>query len=151
MTLNLAVIGLGAGGKSALLHTLENYGVSACRADEKSDVLLCAGRVYGNLPKCAVAVASECGSETLGRLRDMGCTVITCGTAPTDTLSLSHIGENTAAVSLQRSLVSLGGRRFEPCEIPVKLSGKTDSGIVSAAVAVLLLCGVSADKGFLLA
>lgn len=151
MTLGLAAIGLGSGDKSVLLHTLESYGVSARLVYGKSDILLCAGRSDKRLPECKVAVTFGCDSDTLGRLRDMGCTVITCGTAPTDTLSISHIGESSSAVSLQRSLVSLGGRRFEPCEIPVRLCRKADSDIVSAVAAVLLLCGVGADKGFLLA
>ena len=81
-------------------------------------------------------------------LRDTGCTVVTCGTADDDTLSVSSVGEHKAAVSLQRRLVTLSGRKIEPCEIPIKSKNISSLRIFEAATALLLLADVPPEKGY---
>ena len=81
-------------------------------------------------------------------LRDTGCTVVTCGTADDDTLSVSSVGEHKAAVSLQRRLITLSGRKIEPCEIPIKSKNISNLRVFEAVTALLLLSDVPPEKGY---
>ena len=99
-------------------------------------------------PSAKYAVTLSCDGKVMRMLRDTGCTVVTCGTADDDTLSVSSVGEHKAAVSLQRRLVTLSGRKIEPCEIPIKSKNISSLRIFEAATALLLLAGVPPEKGY---
>lgn len=99
-------------------------------------------------PSAKYAVTLSCDGKVMRMLRNTGCTVVTCGTADDDTLSVSSVGEHKAAVSLQRRLVTLSGRKIEPCEIPIKSKNISSLRIFEAATALLLLADVPPEKGY---
>ncbi|GEM_PF-5951684 len=148
MTINIAVIGFPPGSMSRILQVLQRHDISVHFGIKPHDIMLCFGDTAETPPPCSIAVAVLCDRVIMEQLRDMGCTVVTCGTALTDTLSVSSIGEQSAAVSLQRSVTTLSGKEIEPCEIPVRLNGLSDSVIITAAAAMLLLCDIPPDCGY---
>lgn len=99
-------------------------------------------------PSAKYAVTLSCDGKVMRMLRNTGCTVVTCGTADDDTLSVSSVGEHKAAVSLQRRLVTLSGQKIEPCEIPIKSKNISSLRIFEAATALLLLADVPPEKGY---
>ncbi len=150
MILNFMCKGLSPDRKSFLLSALARYGISARPKKDNCDLLLCCSEVKGALPKSRVAVTLASDASVMRRLCGTGCTVVTCGISGDDTLSLSSIGEGTAAVSLQRSIETLAGGQIEPCEIPIKTDLSGDGELVTAASAVLLIAGICPDKGYTL-
>ena len=76
--------------------------------------------------------------------------VITCGTGPTDTLSLAGLDVSSACVSLQRNMAALSGELLEPHDFSVKLLGcRTPEQILSVS-AVLLLAGENSEEGYII-
>ncbi len=125
--LNLAILGASRDRREMLTRPLERYHVAAKTGVPPYDVVLCFG-ASRQVPPCKAAVALSDDAGAMERLKGAGCTVIACGTAETDTVSLSSIGERAAAVSLQRELTLPNGKKLEPCEIPVRLGGEYSSG-----------------------
>ncbi len=164
MELNIAFSGFSAADKAAILRGLLGYGISVFNGAEPYDVALCAPqtppvsaalsanftatRPHLAAPAAKLAVTLSCDAKVMGMLRDTGCTVITCGTADDDTLSVSSVGEHKAAVSLQRRLITLSGRKIEPCEIPIKSKNTSNLRVFEAVTALLLLSDVPPEKGY---
>ena len=176
MELNIAFWGLSAADQAAVLRGLLRYGISALNRAEPYDVAVYAADnstvspsvkyaatpaedvspsakyaatpVEDVSPSAKYAVTLSCDGKVMRMLRDTGCTVVTCGTADDDTLSVSSVGEHKAAVSLQRRLVTLSGRKIEPCEIPIKSKNISSLRIFEAATALLLLADVPPEKGY---
>lgn len=162
MELNIAFWGLSAADQAAVLRGLLRYGISALNRAEPYDVAVYAAdnsTVSPSVkyaatpaedvsPSAKYAVTLSCDGKVMRMLRDTGCTVVTCGTADDDTLSVSSVGEHKAAVSLQRRLVTLSGRKIEPCEIPIKSKNISSLRIFEAATALLLLADVPPEKGY---
>lgn len=164
MELNIAFSGFSAADKAAILRGLLGYGISVFNGAEPYDVAVCAPptppvsaapsanftatRPHLAAPAAKLAVTLSCDAKVMCMLRDTGCTVVTCGTADDDTLSVSSVGEHKAAVSLQRRLITLSGRKIEPCEIPIKSKNISSLRIFEAATALLLLSDVPPEKGY---
>ena len=164
MELNIAFSGFSAADKAAILRGLSGYGILGFNGAEPYDVALCAPptppvsaapsanftatRPHLAAPAAKLAVTLSCDAKVMGMLRDTGCTVITCGTADDDTLSVSSVGEHKAAVSLQRRLITLSGRKIEPCEIPIKSKNTSNLRVFEAVTALLLLSDVPPEKGY---
>lgn len=164
MELNIAFSGFSAADKAAILRGLLGYGISVFNGAEPYDVAVCAPptppvsaapsanftatRPHLAAPAAKLAVTLSCDAKVMGMLRDTGCTVITCGTADDDTLSVSSVGEHKAAVSLQRRLITLSGRKIEPCEIPIKSKNISNLRVFEAVTALLLLSDVPPEKGY---
>ena len=162
MELNIAFWGLSAADQAAVLRGLLRYGISALNRAEPYDVAVYAADnstvspsakhaatpAEDASPSAKYAVTLSCDGKVMRMLRNTGCTVVTCGTADDDTLSVSSVGEHKAAVSLQRRLVTLSGRKIEPCEIPIKSKNISSLRIFEAATALLLLAGVPPEKGY---
>lgn len=164
MELNIAFSGFSAADKAAILRGLLGYGISVFNGAEPYDVAVCAPptppvsaapsanftatRPHLAAPAAKLAVTLSCDAKVMGMLRDTGCTVITCGTADDDTLSVSSVGEHKAALSLQRRLITLSGRKIEPCEIPIKSKNISNLRIFEAVTALLLLSDVPPEKGY---
>ena len=148
MELNIAFWGLSAADQAAVLRGLLRYGISALNRAEPYDVAVYAADNSTVSPSAKYAVTLSCDGKVMRMLRDTGCTVVTCGTADDDTLSVSSVGEHKAAVSLQRRLVTLSGRKIEPCEIPIKSKNISSLRIFEAATALLLLADVPPEKGY---
>ncbi|MBQ2420950.1 MAG: hypothetical protein II284_06110 [Clostridia bacterium] len=164
MELNIAFSGFSAADKAAILRGLLGYGISVFNGAEPYDVAVCAPptppvsaapsanftstRPYLAAPAAKLAVTLSCDAKVMCMLRDTGCTVVTCGTADDDTLSVSSVGEHKAAVSLQRRLITLSGRKIEPCEIPIKSKNISNLRVFEAVTALLLLSDVPPEKGY---
>lgn len=164
MELNIAFSGFSAADKAAILRGLLGYGISVFNGAEPYDVAVCAPpappvsaapsanftatRPHLAAPAAKLAVTLSCDAKVMCMLRDTGCTVITCGTADDDTLSVSSVGEHKAAVSLQRRLITLSGRKIEPCEIPIKSKNTSNLRVFEAVTALLLLSDVPPEKGY---
>ena len=164
MELNIAFSGFSAADKAAILRGLLGYGISVFNGAEPYDVALCAPptppvsaapsanftatRPHLAAPAAKLAVTLSCDAKVMCMLRDTGCTVVTCGTADDDTLSVSSVGEHKAALSLQRRLITLSGRKIEPCEIPIKSKNISNLRVFEAATALLLLSDVPPEKGY---
>lgn len=162
MELNIAFWGLSAADQAAVLRGLLRYGISALNRAEPYDVAVYAAdnstvspfdkhaatAAEDVSPSAKYAVTLSCDGKVMRMLRDTGCTVVTCGTADDDTLSVSSVGEHKAAVSLQRRLVTLSGRKIEPCEIPIKSKNISSLRIFEAATALLLLADVPPERGY---
>ncbi|MCL2754606.1 MAG: hypothetical protein FWD35_02665 [Oscillospiraceae bacterium] len=74
-----------------------------------------------SFPESTIVVASSDNREQLLALKDLKCTVITCGGSEKDTLSCSSYGSNALMVSLNREIVAFSGRSILPLEMPLKL------------------------------
>ena len=164
MELNIEFTGFSSADKAAILRGLSGYGILGFNGAEPYDVALCAPPtppVFAPpadlstaptaklaAPAAKLAVTLSCDAKVMGMLRDTGCTVITCGTADDDTLSVSSVGEHKAAVSLQRRLITLSGRKIEPCEIPIKSKNISNLRVFEAVTALLLLSDVPPEKGY---
>ena len=164
MELNIAFSGFSAADKAAILRGLLGYGISVFNGAEPYDVAVCAPptppvsaapsanftatRPHLAAPAAKLAVTLSCDAKVMCMLRDTGCTVVTCGTADDDTLSVSSVGEHKAAVSLQRRLITLSGRKIEPCEIPIKSKNISNLRVFEAVTALLLLSDVPSEKGY---
>lgn len=164
MELNIAFSGFSAADKAAILRGLLGYGISVFNGAEPYDVAVCAPptppvsaapsanftatRPHLAAPAAKLAVTLSCDAKVMCMLRDTGCTVVTCGTADDDTLSVSSVGEHKAAVSLQRRLITLSGRKIEPCEIPIKSKNISNLRVFEAVTALLLLSDVPPEKGY---
>lgn len=164
MELNIAFSGFSAADKAAILRGLLGYGILSFNGAEPYDVAVCAPptppvsaapsanftatRPHLAAPAAKLAVTLSCDAKVMCMLRDTGCTVVTCGTADDDTLSVSSVGEHKAAVSLQRRLITLSGRKIEPCEIPIKSKNISNLRVFEAVTALLLLSDVPPEKGY---
>lgn len=164
MELNIAFSGFSAADKAAILRGLLGYGISVFNGAEPYDVAVCAPptppvsaapsanftatRPHLAAPAAKLAVTLSCDAKVMCMLRDTGCTVVTCGTADDDTLSVSSVGEHKAALSLQRRLITLSGRKIEPCEIPIKSKNISNLRVFEAVTALLLLSDVPPEKGY---
>ena len=164
MELNIEFTGFSSADKAAILRGLSGYGILGFNGAEPYDVALCApptppvSAPPADLstaptaklaaPAAKLAVTLSCDAKVMGMLRDTGCTVITCGTADDDTLSVSSVGEHKAALSLQRRLITLSGRKIEPCEIPIKSKNISNLRVFEAVTALLLLSDVPPEKGY---
>ena len=81
-------------------------------------------------------------------LKAFGATAVTCGTSPRETLSVAGLEEGTAALSLQRSLTTLGGRVLEPHDFTVKFSEPRSPHQLLMVCAALLIAGEDSSAGF---
>lgn len=157
MELNIAFSGFSAADKAAILRGLLGYGILGFNGAEPYDVAVCAPPAppvsappadLSTAPTAKLAVTLSCDAKVMCMLRDTGCTVVTCGTADDDTLSVSSVGEHKAALSLQRRLITLSGRKIEPCEIPIKSKNTSNLRVFEAVTALLLLSDVPPEKGY---
>lgn len=98
---------------------------------------------------CAVIVDSG-DSASLLALSGLNLTAVTCGTSASDTLSLSSLTADSAAVSLQRTIGTMSGAQIEPCEIPVTITAPISNRCLLLSCALLLLLGVDCSKGYFL-
>lgn len=86
-----------------------------------------------------VVVASQ-HKNALKLLKNVKCSVITCGISSYDTLSLSSKDDQHPSVSLQRSIKKRDGSIQEECELPLHFDRHYDEYTALCAAAVLLYC-----------
>lgn len=88
-----------------------------------------------------VVLANSAYPEQLRQLSEMGLRTIVYGLSSKDTITFSSLGENTAAVSLQRTIEDLRGNPVEPLEVTVDFAVKCDPALVLLYVSALIISG----------
>lgn len=73
---------------------------------------------------------------------------ITCGTSSKDTISIAALDESSAALSVQRSIITVGGAILEPHDFTVTFSTNLGPHRILAVCAVLLLSGTDSSEGY---
>lgn len=81
-------------------------------------------------------------------LNGTGTAAITCGTNSKDTLSIAGLDETSAALSLQRSIMTVDGSILEPHDFTIKLLSKLSPNRILAVCAVLLISGINSSQGY---
>jgi hypothetical protein len=81
-------------------------------------------------------------------LNGSGTAAITCGTNPKDTLSIAGLDETSAALSLQRSVMTVDGGILEPHDFTVRLKSQLSPSRILAVCAVLLISGIDSAQGY---
>lgn len=87
-------------------------------------------------------------SRAAALLKGSGAAAVTCGTSSRETLSIAGLEENTAALSLQRTLKTLDGRMLEPHDFTVKFSESRSPHQLLMVCAALLISGEDSSTGF---
>ncbi len=104
---------------------------------------------FPSIPPGFTAVLSCENTAALNFLRENKIVAATCGLSATDTFSLSSLEEDTATVSLQRELRTLGGEINEPQDVVIKntmgLSGFTAMCLCAAVLITGKSEGLSID------
>ena len=86
-----------------------------------------------------IIIASSDDERQLKSLAQAKIPVITCGLSSKDTITFSSKEEESAVISLMRSVKSIYGHTIEPMEIPISFPPKTDDFILLAFTASLIL------------
>lgn len=94
---------------------------------------------------CILEMKNIHAAEMLNRT---GTAAITCGTSSKDTLSIAGLDEISAALSLQRSVMTMDGSILEPHDFMVKLLSKLSPNRILAVCAVLLISGINSSNGY---
>ena len=82
--------------------------------------------IIEKIPENADIIVSSDNKDALKKLSSEKMNVITCGGAK-DTIGYSSNSDDEIVVSVQREILSLSGKKYEPFEIPlIKLSGETE-------------------------
>ena len=124
------------------------------KIEMEKGILVLKNRLEGTAPAPVpdhfICVIASGNSQAAQLLCGSGAAVITCGTGPTDTLSLAGIDASSACVSLQRNLADLSGRVLEPHDFSVRLSKERTPEQILTVSAVLLLSGENSEEGYLI-
>ena len=97
------------------------------------------GNNHGRVPGGFVGVAPEDDCVALKLLSESRVPAVTCGFSPTASLTVSAVGEQSAAVCLQRHIRTLGGRIIEEGDITLKIAEGWDKTALMLWVAAELL------------
>ena len=82
--------------------------------------------VIEKIPENADIIVSSDNKDALKKLSSEKMNVITCGGAK-DTIGYSSNSDDEIVVSVQREILSLSEKKYEPFEIPlIKFSGETE-------------------------
>ena len=101
------------------------------------------------IPPGFLCVLETKNARAAALLKDTGCTAVTCGTSPQDTLSIAALEEGSAVVSLQRTLETLDGKMLEPHDFTVKCPEARSPHQLLTICAALLISGVDSAGGYL--
>lgn len=104
--------------------------------------------VPARVPAGFVCIIGSKNVPAADLLRGTGAAVVTCGTGAKDTLSLAGRDTAAASVSLQRSLLTLGGKLLEPHDFSIRLTRPRSPEQILAVSAVLLLTGADSEQGY---
>lgn len=130
------ILSLGEG-QSIALFSLPK--LSFCQAEHCISVLTPHSKLPEPLPMGTVVIASSDDDGQLKALAQAQLPVITCGLSSKDTFTFSSKEEESAVVSLMRSVKSIYGHTIEPMEVPIGFPSKTDDFTLLAYMASLIL------------
>ena len=106
--------------------------------------------ILDHLKNCEIRCASSCrviavvnsnNTEALQTASALKIPAVTCGMQSKDTITLSSITQESAVLSIQRSIVTFDNTVIEPSEIPLTLHSSLDNFTILAVCAILILSG----------
>ena len=97
------------------------------------------------LSREAFLVVSSDNGPALAFAKEMGLPTVTCGFSSKDTITVSGISDESAAICLQRGILIGPDRTLEPHEAVIPLSQKRDAFDLMAMYVILLLCGQNGE------
>jgi hypothetical protein len=103
-----------------------------------------------SIPSGFMCVLETKNLEAAAMLKDSNTSAIICGTSPKDTISIAGLDETSAVLSLQRSLITVGGDILEPHDFKVKLLTKLGPHRILAVCAVLLISGIDSSQEYII-
>lgn len=102
------------------------------------------------IPSGFLCVLETKNSHAVALLKDTDAAVVTCGTGGKDTLSIAGLESTGAALSLQRSLATVGGKILEPHDFNVRFSQERSPHQILFVCAALLISGVDSADGYII-
>jgi hypothetical protein len=102
------------------------------------------------LPEKTIMIANSENIDQLIALRNVGCTVITCGVSEKDTLSCTSVSSDGIVASLNREIIAFSGRAILPLEIPVSSSCRDCYYPLAFTALRLILDDFNSDLGKLM-
>ncbi len=108
----------------------------------------CMAKERLRVPEGVRCVADSGNRSAMRLLQEAGAPAITCGTSARDTLSAASLEYGRAVLSLQRSIVTLGGKLLEPHDFGVGVAGGSLSREILPVSLVLLLSGIDSGEGY---
>lgn len=100
-------------------------------------------------PDCTAIINADDISQTEAA-ESCGIAVVECGLSHTSTVSFSSENDDTAVITLNRSIKALSGKEIQPLEIPVKRNGADIYTLMSFTALRLLLDDYESDLGKLI-
>lgn len=104
------------------------------------------GGKYSDIPPGFTAVAASDDKRALNIIKNHRVPAVICGMSSSDTISMSAFGENSASVSLQRSIFTPNGQKIEAKELNVSFKRKPNPYIILILSAAMLLSGDNSDR-----
>lgn len=102
------------------------------------------------LPGDCTAIINADNSMQPEAIERCGVAAVECGLSHTSTISFSSENDETAVISLNRSIKALSGKEIQPLEIPVKKNGADIYTLMSFTALRLLLDDFESDLGELI-
>lgn len=99
------------------------------------------------IPSAYFAVTDSDNKDAVKVLRNDRIQTVTCGLSQKDTLTFSSLESDRAVISLQRGLKALDGSEIGPVDVPITFSPSHNEYPLLAAIAVLLLTGITLPDG----
>ena len=94
-------------------------------------------------PDGMIGICEDSNKKGLEIFSKSGTRVISCGMGAKNTVTLSSLGSDNLLASLQRSLTDCDGRRLDPQEFNIRLTGDYYPFAVMACTAILLWGGIT--------
>ena len=103
-----------------------------------------------DIPPASTSIINADNSIQLNAVIKSGSFAIPCGISSTSTVSFSSENEETAVISLNRSIRALSGKEIQPLEIPVSKHGSDIYTLMSFTALRLLLDDFESELGTLM-
>lgn len=101
-----------------------------------------------HIPEGVRCVLNSRNHQTAELLGKMKISAAACGMSSRDTLSIASLDYGSAVLSLQRSVLTLGGKLLEPHDFQVQVEGNAGPAQILTVSMILLLLGLDSGKGF---
>jgi len=101
-----------------------------------------------SLTKNSTVIFDGTNMRAAAYVKSCYCRTLDCGTSTHNTISIAGLNTDRAAVSIQRTVITLKGEKIEPMDITIKLKEPLPPYITSAITASLLICGIPYDDGY---
>lgn len=100
------------------------------------------------IPEDFINIIETKNARAEAMLQSINAVALSCGCGPKDTLSIAGLGNDSAALSLQRNIKTLSGEIIEPRDFNVNFSEKRSPHQILSVCAALLASGVDSSQGY---